>query len=368
MMIRVKKETLFTGLAITVVLIAMLLLRNFLPVTTAKSSNLLTIFLTGLLTGGLTCLAVQGGLLAATLAQREETKLTEKSQQTHNALPLLAFLFAKLIAYTVLGFFLGWFGSLFQLSLTLQIIMQLAVIIFMLGTALNILQVHPIFRYFSIQPPKKITRLVRSQTKSKSLFAPLLLGAFTVFIPCGTTQAMMALAIASADPFMGSAILFAFILGTSPLFFILGYFVTKLGESLHTSFMKVAAASLIILAIFNLSNVLALLGHPVSFSSSRVTNTQTVQAVTQDNVVISILNNGYSPNTVNVKAGAKVTFNIKNEGSYSCASAFTIPAFHYQKLVEVGKTETLTLTMPDKPTQIPFMCSMGMYQGVINVL
>ena len=40
--------------------------------------NLISVFLTGLLTGGLTCLAVQGGLLAATLAQREEQKLKEK--------------------------------------------------------------------------------------------------------------------------------------------------------------------------------------------------------------------------------------------------------------------------------------------------
>ncbi len=35
------------------------------------NTNLLAIFLTGLITGGLTCMAVQGGLLAATIAQRE---------------------------------------------------------------------------------------------------------------------------------------------------------------------------------------------------------------------------------------------------------------------------------------------------------
>lgn len=80
--------------------------------------------------------------------------------------------------------------------------MQVFVAIFMIGTALNILNVHPIFRYFVIQPPKFLTRLVRNQSKSKSLFAPTLLGAFTVLIPCGTTQAMMALAIGYGNPFM----------------------------------------------------------------------------------------------------------------------------------------------------------------------
>ena len=40
--------------------------------------NLLAVFLTGLLAGGLSCLAVQGGLLAATLAQSEEEKIIQK--------------------------------------------------------------------------------------------------------------------------------------------------------------------------------------------------------------------------------------------------------------------------------------------------
>ena len=112
--------------------------------------------------------------------------------------------------------------------------MQILVGIFMLGTALNLLDVHPIFRYFVIQPPKFLTRLVRKQSKSThfakasrveaDMFAPAILGALTIFIPCGTTQAMMALAIGSGSPFLGASVLFAFVLGTSPVFFILGYF------------------------------------------------------------------------------------------------------------------------------------------------
>ncbi len=45
------------------------------------NTNLLAIFLTGLITGGLTCMAVQGGLLAATLAQSEEERLQEKAKR-----------------------------------------------------------------------------------------------------------------------------------------------------------------------------------------------------------------------------------------------------------------------------------------------
>ncbi|MDQ5970450.1 MAG: uncharacterized protein QG603_227, partial [Patescibacteria group bacterium] len=70
--------------------------------------NLLTIFLTGLLTGGLTCLAVQGGLLATAIAQRKEGVDGAKANKL---LPIISFLLAKLIAYTIFGFLLGWLGS-----------------------------------------------------------------------------------------------------------------------------------------------------------------------------------------------------------------------------------------------------------------
>lgn len=378
MEIRIKKETaLISAAVILIALIGFLLiksnvLKNPSSGPTPENINLWAIFLTGLLTGGLTCLAVQGGLLAATIAQREEEKLKEKTKQSGNAVPILAFLGAKLVAYTALGFLLGWFGSLFQLSLTTQIIMQAVVAVFMIGTALNILNAHPIFRYFIIQPPKFLTRMVRNQSKSKSLFAPVLLGAFTVFIPCGTTQAMMALAIGSANPFLGAAVLFAFVLGTSPLFFILGYFATKLGDSLHQKFMKIAATALIILALFNLNNVLALSGSSWTlgdiFKQPTKVENNISNSTAQQNVVIDIQEAGYSPNVVTVNAGAIVSFKIRNDRVYTCASSFTIPYFHYQKVVQAGKTETIALKMPDKPTKIPFMCSMGMYRGVINVI
>ena len=230
------------------------------------NTNLITIFLTGLITGGLTCMAVQGGLLAATIAQRspfakatrDKEEQLKETARGGNALPIIAFLIAKLIAYTTLGLLLGLLGSAFQLSLTVKTILNFAVAIFMIGTALNILNVHPIFRYFIIQPPRFLTKLIRKQSKSKQIFAPVLLGAFTVFIPCGTTQAMMALAIASGNPLTGAAILFAFVLGTSPVFFLLGYFATKLGDVLQQKFMKFAAYAIILLSIFNLNNSLAL--------------------------------------------------------------------------------------------------------------
>lgn len=342
--------------------------------------NLWAIFLTGLFVGGLTCLAVQGGLLAATLAQREEERLKDQTKKSGNAIPILSFLAAKLIVYTILGFLLGWFGSLFILSVTAQTIIQFAVVIFMIGTAFNILNVHPIFRYFVIQPPHFLTRLVRKESKSNNIFAPAILGAFTVFIPCGTTQAMMALAIASGSPLLGAMILFTFVLATSPAFFIFGFVVTKLGETLREKFMKAAAYLIILLAVFNLNNALALTGSSftldniwkgftctITFCNSQTLGSQALsQPVTQAS--INIKASGYSPNNFTVRKSTQITIKLTNTGGGGCTQAFTIPSLGIQKIIPLGMSETITFTAPSEVGELPFMCSMGMFRGVINVI
>jgi uncharacterized protein len=341
--------------------------------------GLLAVFLTGLLTGGLTCLAVQGGLLAATLAQRAQDALTDKAQKTGNAIPILAFLSAKLFAYTLLGFFLGWVGSLIQPSQAIMIILQIAVGLFMIATALNILNVHPIFRYAVIQPPRFLTRMIRKESKSGNVFAPVMLGAFTVFIPCGTTQAMMALAVASGSPGAGAAVLFAFTLGTSPVFFLLGYFATKLSATFQRTFMQFAAYAIILLAVFNINNTIALTGSPwtldrlwsgfyctVSFCASDF-KAEVTQAASDTTIYIK--SEGYSPNQLTVKAGTEVNLKLINNDGNGCAQAFTMPTLGIQRIVPIGKTDEVHFTAPTTPgEEIAFMCSMGMYRGTIHVI
>lgn len=339
--------------------------------------NLFTIFTTGLLTGGLSCMAVQGGLLTATLAQREEEKIKEKAKG--KMLPIASFLIAKLLAYTLLGFFLGWIGSVLQLNLQTQVIVQFAVVVFMLGTALNLLHVHPIFRYFVLQPPRFLTRFIRQQSKRGDIFVPALMGALTIFIPCGTTQAMMALAVASGKPIAGAAILYAFVFGTIPLFFILGYVTMKLGDVFQQSFGKVAALVILLIAVFTFDGALALTGTPytmtnltkdgfcfISFCDDPAyTGVQQVPVTEQ---TITITPSGYSPDYIAVPKGTKVTFHLVNNAAFGCLQAFTIPALNIQKIVEPNKSGDLTFMTPAKPGRISFMCSQGLHPGVIDVL
>lgn len=325
-------------------------------------------------------MAVQGGLLAATITQRLQKDQESKVKNQGNAMPIISFLIAKIIAYTILGGVLGWLGGFFQLSLQTQVVLQFAVAVFMIGTALNILQVHPIFRYFVIQPPKFLFRFVRNESKSHSVFAPALLGAFTIFIPCGTTQAMMALAIASGNAILGAAILFVFTIGTSPVFFALGYAATKLGGALQNKFMKVAAYSIILLAVFNFNNALALSGSTLTLDSLwkslwctvSFCNTPTSFAKETDQPIneatITFNPGGYYPNNLTVKRGSSVTLKLDNKDGIGCVSAFTIPSLGIQKIVPMGNSDLITFTAPETAQEIDFMCGMGMYRGTIQVI
>lgn len=338
--------------------------------------DLWVIFLTGLTVGGLTCLAVQGGLLASVIAAREEEEV-EKGVNTKNPVrPTLWFLVAKLVAYTFLGFLLGGFGGVIRINETTQTIMQGAAGLYMIAIALNLLNVHPIFRYVVIQPPKFLVRKVRNQSKSKDIFAPALLGAMTIFIPCGTTLAMEALAISSGNALTGAAIMATFVLGTSPFFFGIGWLTSILGDTFRSKFLKVAAIGVLYLGITSFNGALVAGGSPISFQAIEkilfiqpIENTSFSANVVDgiQNIEIAITSGGYNPRYIKVKKGTPVKLTLKSKDAFSCASAFRIPSFGYAKNLPANGIETFTFT-PQQTGQIAFSCSMGMYTGVIEIL
>jgi sulfite exporter TauE/SafE len=339
--------------------------------------NLWVIFLTGLTVGGLTCLAVQGGLLASVIAAREKEEIKKGINRRNIAFPTLAFLGAKLVAYTLFGFLLGAFGGVIGISQNAQIVMQLIAGIYMVAIALNLLNIHPIFRYAVIQPPKFLTRRVKNQSRSKELFAPAFLGAMTVFIPCGTTLAIEALAISSANAVWGAAIMGTFVLGTAPLFFGIGWLTTALGDNSRGKFLKIAAVAVIYLGITSINGAFIALGFPINSNSvSEVFNASFQQkngeklyseAPTSQSVEIFVTSGGYNPNYVRVKKESPVTVTLVGRDAYSCASAFRIPSLGISKNLQANETYTFTFT-PEKSGKIRFSCSMGMYTGTIEVI
>jgi len=347
--------------------------------------NLWAIFLTGLTVGGLTCLAVQGGLLASTIAAREGDDLKTGEKTKHAFFPTAAFLATKLIAYTILGFILGAFGGAINITPNVQISMQLVAGLYMIVVALNLLNVHPIFRYAIIQPPRFLTRLVRNQSKSKDLFAPAILGGMTIFIPCGTTLAMETLAISSASPILGASIMAAFVLGTMPLFFGVGYLTSTLGDAFQGKFLKITAFLVLYLGVSSINGSLLAAGSPITLQSiaenspiqidlSGGRNAAQNDSAASTGVIngiqtadITVFPTGYKPDYIKVKAGAPVRLNLTTSGGYGCTVGFRIPSLGINKDLSKEDPAIVEFT-PQNPGKITWTCSMGMYRGVIEVI
>ncbi|MDA1079814.1 MAG: sulfite exporter TauE/SafE family protein [bacterium] len=353
--------------------------------------NLWVIFLTGLTTGGLSCLAMQGGLLASVIANQKDQErdgsshdkknFTLKSFDKLDWMPVLMFLGAKLVSHTILGLLLGLLGSAITLSLGVRLAFQVFTAIFMFATAMNLLNVHPIFRFVVFQPPKFIQRMVRNSSKSKALFAPAVLGFMTIFIPCGVTQAMEVLAINSGNPVYGALIMFVFVLGTSPLFALLGVATAKLSEGWYAKFSKFAAYTLVAMAIYGLNGALIVINSPITlnklvspvtyfFSDERFSSSATPPSSVVDGVqkvTIQVLNEGYSPRYVRVQSGVPVQLTLQSKDTYSCALAFMLSEFGIETFLEATDTQTFTFT-PTKKGKFTYTCSMGMYTGTLEVL
>lgn len=340
--------------------------------------NYWLIFLTGLSIGGFTCLAVQGGLLASVIAAREEEKRTPKYLIT------LAFLGAKLIAYTLLGLLLGLLGEKLSLSLTTQSILQSIAGLYMLVIALNLLNVHPIFRYAIIQPPRFLTKLVKKESKSSDLFAPVFLGALTIFIPCGTTLGIEALAISTGSPIAGALTMFFFVLGTIPAFMGLGLATTYIGSTFRKKFSIVSAIALIYLGLSSINGTLVLLGSPVTASTvaspfvalgkvliNPAGDGPDVAGVSFESGVqslaVSVSGRGYSPKNLEVKMGVPVKLTLTPKGFLGCASVFVIPELNIAQRLDNHKPTVIEFT-PTKQGQLTYTCSMGMFTGRIEVI
>ncbi|PIZ63100.1 hypothetical protein COY17_01280 [Candidatus Saccharibacteria bacterium CG_4_10_14_0_2_um_filter_52_9] len=426
--------------------------------------NPIIAFVTGLTAGGLSCLAVQAGLLTTSIGDQAKDDIEEelrdakpepttepghyerghefirevrllkasglrhkryaqalqalkyrypkvyvvpevasepKKTKLHTLQPVTLFLTARLAAYTALGFLLGWVGTALQLTPYTRAALLIVIGIFMLGTALRMLNVHPIFRHFVIEPPKKVTRYMRKKAKNDGVhkLTPIVLGSLTVLIPCGITQVMMAAAIATGNPLAGATIMFAFILGTSPIFFVLAFLTTRLEGKLQSSFLKLVGVIILVLSLVSINGGLNLAGSPLSLNSIQQsindrfgsadkttaenstppvdvngekapTQSPTASSVqssdaTGDVLKLTASSASYSPGVIKASANKAHKLEITSKDNGGCGRAFTIPSLGKQEILPENGVTTIDIP-PQQTGKMRMTCAMGMYNAVIE--
>lgn len=328
-------------------------------------NQILLAFLTGITTGGISCFAVQGGLLTGVLSEQK----SEDRKKT-----LVLFLLSKFVSHVILGGLLGLLGSVLIISLNFQGVMQIISGLIIILMALKISEAHPIFKRFSITPPKFLFRFVRNESKVKNSFAPIIIGLLTTLIPCGVTQSIMILSVSSSSFLYGAAILGAFILGTTPIFFALGIASDKI-----LAVKQLKNFAVLIMFYLGLSSINS--GQILRGSLHTWQNYKSVLIKNSDNVgnndinivngkqqvTINVTNGGYKSDTKKLKVGTPVKLSIVTKNVQSCARSFVIPSMDINKLLPVSGVEVIEFT-PEKAGLLAFSCSMGMYTGSFEVV
>lgn len=360
--------------------------------------NLAAVLLTGLLAGGVTCAAVQGGLLAGLITRqraattapvpavtRPTTLDIDEPADTAPAgtsrwqslvddlVPVGGFLTGKVVSHAVLGGLLGALGGAVQLTVGVSAALQLVAgaVVLVLGLAqLGV----PGLRRITIDPPLSFGRLVLRSTRSQAAFAPGLLGLASVLIPCGVTLSVEALALTSGSPLAGAATMAVFVIGTSPLFAVLGYAARKAATAWRGRLALATGAVVVVLGLITLNGGLELAGSPIA--ASRVTAalagpdaspdpaTATV-ADGRQTVAINATSSGYTPAQTRAQAGLPTTLVITSDQPASCVRSFTIAALGVQQILPTSG-ETRVELGALAPGTLAYACGMGMYTGTIT--
>ncbi|AWZ08586.1 MULTISPECIES: sulfite exporter TauE/SafE family protein [unclassified Streptomyces] len=357
---------------------------------------------TGLLAGGASCAAIQGGLLAGAVTRRRAPAPTSVRKTPRNSLPASetatplapvgAFLVGKLLSHTLLGVLLGIFGSALQPSPRVQAVLMLAAGLLMVLFALDLFGVKGVGRLVP-RPPASFGRLMRRSTKTDSAVTPALIGFATVLVPCGVTLSMELLAITSGSAVAGAAVMAGFVLGTSPLFAVLGYLFRRSSQALSGRLAALTGVVVLVVAVWTMASALQA-GGWVSFRTPGKTTAASgpfiVEGVEENDplydpgagqtgvdlapvsidasgkqIVTLTVTDFYVPTQFTARAGVPTTLVLHGKDSGGCARAFTIPELGVQEIVKRdGDTEIDLGTR--KPGTLRFSCAMGMQTGAID--
>ncbi len=385
--------------------------------------SLWAVLLTGLLAGGASCAAVQGGLLAGLVARRADkpapplagsTPRTtpRKKEPTKNKgrpaptprrqppapapstprwsaqggvddmVPVGGFLAGKLVSHVILGAALGLLGSALQLTPRTRATVQIMAGVIMLFLALDLLGLHW-FRRITPALPASWGQRVRRNSRSNAAMGPTMLGVASVALPCGVTLSMEVLAVASGSAFSGAAIMGVFVLGTAPLFAVIGYLARRSATALRGRLAVLAGAVVLTTALLSVNTGLVLLGAPVTLrsplsfggdSSVQAANPPPPEspapAATDDGspqrLVVDVQNSSYSPSSLKAKAGSPVQLVLRTNETVGCTRSIVVPKLNLQEtLPKTGETVLDLGTL--KPGTLRFTCGMGMYSGSIQV-
>lgn len=97
-------------------------------------------------------------------------------------------------------------------------------------------------------------------------------------------------------------------------------------------------------------------------SAESVTEKDGIQYIT------ILASGGYSPNSINAKAGMPTKLIFETKGTYDCSSAVSIPKLNYRNQLPADGTTTIDISADQASSNLDIVCAMGMFKSKINFI
>ncbi|WP_141576454.1 sulfite exporter TauE/SafE family protein [Actinomadura sp. WMMA1423] len=316
---------------------------------------------TGLLAGGTTCAAVQLGLLTGAVSGGREA-----------VRPVAAFLAAKLVSHALLGAVLGLAGAAVQPAPQVRGVLLAAAAGVLAVFALDLLGFRPARRLLRrgrasehCQEPRR-----RPATRARR---PAVLGAATVLLPCGLTLSAELVAVTSGSATGGAAVMSGFVIGTAPLFGLIGVTVGRSLQALRGRLTALLAVGLLAAAGWTLVSGLRLGGWlpdgggTASAADSAADSARFVRTDASGTQIVTVwaLDRGYRPALVTARAGVRTVLVLRTRETRGHTRAFTVPSLGKDVILPVTGETRVDLGTPG-PGRMRFVCASGHYPGALT--
>lgn len=358
----------FIGIALILLAIYLIINRtvgfNFIPEVTA-SMGYGVLFVVGLLTS-LHCVAMCGGINMSQCVNSDVTVAGKKTKMG----PSLLYNLGRVTSYTIIGGIIGAVGSVLSFSGWARGLVAILSGLFVIILGLSMTGQFPWINKFVPRLPQAFRAKTGAAGRGKG---PYIVGLLNGFMPCGPLQAMQIYALGTGSFMTGALSMFFFSLGTLPLMFGLGAFLTMLGSKFTKNMMKVSAVLVAVLGIVMLSRGMALSGvtlPSLSSASAALSGGPATAAASIENgvqnVTSTLTSRGY-PN-ITVQKGVPVVWHLQAEAGAINGCNRTLLISEFDEQVDLQPGDNIIKFTPTESGTIVYSCWMGMQTGRINVI
>ncbi|MFF0518546.1 sulfite exporter TauE/SafE family protein [Actinomadura nitritigenes] len=325
----------------------------------------------GLLAGGTTCAATQIGLLTGAVGGAAGAGSGPAG--TRPVRQVSVFLAAKLVSHAALGALLGLAGGAVQPGPRVRGALLAAAAAALALFALDLLGFRPVRRLLGrgreYSPEAGENEDACHPPPRGRSRRPAVLGAATVLVPCGLTLSAELLAVTSRSALGGAVVMGAFVLGTAPLFGLIGVTVGRTMALLRGRLTALLAVALLAASGWTLLSGLRLggwlpSGGGATAAADSARFVRTDAAGTQV-VTVWALDQGYRPALLTARARVHTVLVLRTRHTSGHMRVFTIPSRDKDVYLPATGETRVDLGAP-APGRMPFMCASGHFPGAIT--